>query len=89
MSSPSTTHDRTQPSTDSNDVEPKATGLERLVPAIATPIRVASFWTAIVLPFLHVPLLAAGLSTPAETGTFLGLLGLNLVTLYVGHSYRQ
>ncbi|WP_335343076.1 hypothetical protein [Halomontanus rarus] len=46
------------------------------------------FWTAIVLPFLHVPLLATGLSGSAETLTFLGLLALNLLALYVGHSHR-
>lgn len=86
MSSPPTTHDHAA----ARDVQHANQGaLERLLPALATPVRVASFWTAIVLPFLHVPLLATGLSTPAETFTFLGLLCLNLLALYVGHAHRS
>lgn len=63
--------------------------LERFVPWIAGPVRVACFWTAIVLPFLHVPMLATGLTTGTETATFLLLVGLNALALYVGHSHRQ
>lgn len=91
MSSPPATHDRHTSSarTAASDGQETDRGaLERLVPSIAKPIRVASFWTAIALPFLHVPLLATGLSTAPETATFLGLLVLNLVALYLGHSHR-
>lgn len=62
--------------------------LERYLPSVAKPIRVASFWLAIVLPFVYIPFLFTGLSNGAETGTFLALLGCNLGALYVGHSYR-
>lgn len=63
--------------------------LERTVPTLATPIRKAGFWTAIVLPFCYVPFLLYGLSSPLETLAFLGALAINLVALYVGHAHRR
>ncbi|MFC4247035.1 hypothetical protein ACFOZ7_08490 [Natribaculum luteum] len=87
-----TTHDRPTSSVREASSDPKQSDqgrLERVSPALAKPVRMTSFWTAIVLPFLHVPLLATGLSNAAETFTFVGLLALNLVALYVGHSYRR
>lgn len=72
---------------DEHDTEPRM--LERFVPELAGPVRVTCFWTAIALPFLHVPLLATGLTTASETIVFLLLVGLNVLALYVGHSHRQ
>lgn len=92
MASPPATHDRRSSSTrrgPSKARESDSRTLERLSPTLAKPVRLASFWTAIVLPFLYVPLLATGLSDSTETLTFLGLLGLNLLALYVGHSHRR
>lgn len=87
MASPRATHESsTEDASDPSDAD--AGMLERLAPAFARSLRVASFWAAIVLPFLYVPLLATGLSDATETITFLGLLGMNLLTLYVGHPYR-
>ena len=51
-------------------------------------IRALSFWSAIVLPFFHLPLLVVGLDTPTQSVVFLGLLALNIVTLVIGHSYQ-
>ncbi|MFP4628137.1 MAG: hypothetical protein ACLFMX_04020 [Halobacteriales archaeon] len=51
-------------------------------------IRAAAFWSAVVLPVLHLPLLAAGLRTRAEVVVFVALLGLNLLAVYVGHGHR-
>ncbi|PSQ26194.1 hypothetical protein BRD03_10950 [Halobacteriales archaeon QS_9_68_17] len=59
------------------------------VDSLATPIRMVSFWMAVALPFLHVPLLLQGLHGPSETFTFLGLLALNLVALLVGHPHNS
>ena len=56
---------------------------------ITTPFQMVGFWMAVALPFLHVPLLATGLSNPSETMTFLALLGLNLVALVVGHTHNR
>ncbi|MFU8868365.1 hypothetical protein [Natronococcus sp.] len=86
MANSSTTHDSRAESTESRGSDRL---LERFLPHVADSIRKGSFWTAIVLPFLYVPLLATGLSTATETATFLGLLGINLAALYVGHAYGR
>lgn len=63
--------------------------LTRLGEELRMLVEAAFFWAAVVLPFLHVPLLLAGVETPAETVAFAGLLGLNLVALVVGHRHRR
>ncbi|ARS89805.1 hypothetical protein [Natrarchaeobaculum aegyptiacum] len=60
-----------------------------LLETIKGPAQFLSFWIAIALPFVHVPLLAQGLGDPAVTLTFLALLGVNVLALYVGHGYNQ
>lgn len=82
----------------SRDRQPTATGESesksedatdrRLGSGLVASIRVVSFWLAIVLPFLYVPLLATGLSDAAETFAFLGLFTMSVLSLYVGHSHR-
>lgn len=90
MSSPPTTHDSHTAASESTDSQAgDRSVLERVSPTLAPSIRRIGFWTAIVLPFLYVPLLAIGLSTASETATFLGLLTVNLVALYVGHAHQQ
>ncbi|OIB59131.1 hypothetical protein [Natrialba sp. SSL1] len=65
----------------------------RDTPAASQPlslrVRAIAFWSAIVLPFVYVPLLLTGLSTWVESMLFLFLLGCNLVALYVGHEHCQ
>lgn len=56
---------------------------------LSRPVTGLAFWAAIALPFLHLPLLVTGLETTRMTVAFLFLLGLNVVTLIVGHSYRR
>lgn len=51
-------------------------------------VRAFSFWSAIVLPFLYIPLLVVGLDTVTRSVVFLGLLSLNIVALLSSHSYR-
>lgn len=58
-------------------------------PLLARRLRVASFWLAIVLPFVYLPLLVVGLTNAVRTGAFLGFLALNLLALYFGHAHRQ
>jgi len=48
-----------------------------------------AFWSAVVLPALHVPLLARGLSTTAERHAFVALLALNTLALYGGHQHSR
>jgi hypothetical protein len=56
---------------------------------LAQPIKQLSFWAAIVLPFMHLSLLWAGLDSPSMTAAFVGLVALNVCTLYVGHTYGE
>ncbi|PSP76299.1 hypothetical protein BRC86_01450 [Halobacteriales archaeon QS_3_64_16] len=58
-------------------------------PGLWRGLRAACFWTAIVLPFLYVPLLVAGIETRSEGVVLLALLALNAVSLLAGHSYRS
>jgi hypothetical protein len=51
------------------------------------PVRALAFWSAVVLPFLHVPLLASGLTSTGELHAFVTLLALNAVALYAGHPH--
>lgn len=48
--------------------------------------REVSFWTAVVLPFLSVSLLATGLDTATQRTVFLILVALNAVVLLLGSS---
>ena len=50
-------------------------------------VRVVAFWTAVVLPFLYLPLLFGGLE--GDVTLFGGLLVLNAVALLLGHDYRR
>lgn len=51
-------------------------------------IRTLAFWIAIALPFLHVPLLLAGVGSPARLQAYLGLLALNVLALRLGHGHH-
>lgn len=51
-------------------------------------VRAATFWAAVVLPFLYLPLLAAGLRTRADLVVFLALLGCNLLAIHLGRGHR-
>ncbi len=53
------------------------------------PIKQLAFWTAVVLPFMHISLLVAGLESQSMLLAFVGLLALNVVSLYVGHPHRR
>lgn len=57
---------------------------------VLTPVTGIAFWSAVALPFLHVPLLLlTGLSTPNTMTAFVVLLALNVVTLLVGHPHSR
>jgi hypothetical protein len=63
-------------------------------PSLATrlcrtsPVRGAAFWAAALLPFVHVPLLLAGVQSAADLWLYLGLLAVNAVALVLGHDHR-
>lgn len=62
---------------------------QRFVRSLKGPAQFLSFWIAIALPFVHLPLLAQGLGDPGVTLTFFALLAINALALYVGHGYNQ
>ena len=51
------------------------------------PIQAVAFWLAVVLPFVHLSLLATGLTSRTATLVFVGLLVLNVIAVFAGHSY--
>lgn len=81
MSSPSTNELRTALRDAGTVVRP--------IGDIFAPVRVLSFWAAVALPFLYLPLLLTGLENSAVTAAFLTLLLTNAVALFVGHPYRR
>ncbi|MEF8814439.1 MAG: hypothetical protein V5A55_11560 [Halovenus sp.] len=54
---------------------------------IVRPVRFVAFWAAVILPFLHLPLLATGLESQAQTLAFIALVTLNVCALVVGQEY--
>lgn len=52
-------------------------------------IKRLAFWSAIVLPFLHLSLLASGLDSPSMGLAFVVLVALNVVALLIGHTYGR
>jgi len=55
---------------------------------VVAPLRFLSFWAAVALPFLYLPLLVGGLDGQQIT-VFVALLLVNAVALVVGHEYRR
>lgn len=55
--------------------------------AVMNPIKQLAFWSAIVLPFLYLPLLATGLESQSILLAFIVLVALNVCALLVGQRY--
>ncbi len=68
---------------------PEAERQHRLLRSVKGPAQFLSFWVAIALPFVHLPLLAQGLGDPTVTLTFFVLLAVNVFALYLGHGYNR
>lgn len=88
MSSPPNSH------ADANQVGSDASGRTgSSVPTWQPPamlrgaVHALGFWGAIVLPFLHIPLLVAGLTTRAEVYAFVLLLAANAVAVWLGQGH--
>ena len=56
--------------------------------ALGASVRRVSFWAAILLPLVYLPLLSGGLG-PQTGQLVIGLLALNLIALFVGHSHTH
>jgi VIT1/CCC1 family predicted Fe2+/Mn2+ transporter len=55
---------------------------------VLAPIRFLSFWAAVLLPLVYLPLVHNGL-TGGETTVLAVLLAANAVALVVGHDYAS
>ena len=56
--------------------------------ALRTAIQGVSFWAAILLPLVYMPLLSGGFG-PQTGHIVIGLLAVNLIALFVGHSHTH
>ncbi|WP_435099832.1 hypothetical protein [Halarchaeum sp. P4] len=52
------------------------------------PVEALGFWSAVVLPFLYVPLVLSGLQTTGTQYAFALLVALHVVALVVGREYN-
>ena len=57
--------------------------------SLIAPLSALSFWLAIALPALYLPLFVTGLESTNELLTFLGLFGLHLLALFGGRTHRR
>lgn len=60
----------------------------RPLPRLGRTLSALSFWCAIGLPAVYLPLLAAGIETADGLSTFLLLFGLHVVALVGGRGHR-
>ncbi|PSQ05775.1 hypothetical protein BRC92_01670 [Halobacteriales archaeon QS_4_69_31] len=81
----------TRPTDLTDTLTKSSTAIERVGETVVSPITGLAFWTAIALPFLHLPLLLlTGLSSSGTATAFVVLLAANIVALLVGHPhYRE
>ena len=62
--------------------------LRRLNPrSLSGLVSTLSFWAAIVLPVLYLPLLAAGIDSASGLAVFLGLFALHVLALVGGREH--
>jgi hypothetical protein len=67
---------------------PLADALATAARSLSAFLRTVAFWLAVVLPFLHVPLLVLVGFTDATTPALVGLWGLNVVALAAGAGHE-
>lgn len=56
---------------------------------VPEPVEAVAFWSAIVLPFVYLPLLFVGLNTVSLQALFALLIVLNGVMILLGHQHGQ
>lgn len=71
-------------------VPPGGDRLRRFVgDGLRRPAAALSFWAAIALPAIYLPLLASGIESVRGLGLFLGLFGLHVLALVAGRSHAD
>lgn len=76
MSSPPTAHENSR------------AGSRTLPLGIPRVLEAVGFWSAVVLPFLYVPLFIAGLPSTDAQVAFTALVLAHAVALFLGHGYE-
>ncbi|WP_336002367.1 hypothetical protein [Halorientalis halophila] len=84
------------PSSPSSNERQLSPGERSVPPALAqygTDLKAGvtglAFWSAVVLPFLYLPLLFYGFRDSSIVAAFVGLLSLNVVAAVIGHRYHD
>lgn len=72
-----------------HDTPPAESRLRQGWLAVRRTVRAASFWSAVTLPFLYLPLFVVGPESGAEWLVVAGLIALHAVALLVGHAHHQ
>lgn len=76
------------PTDPSTDIQAGALRDDPALVSAAHAVRFVSFWTAVLLPFAYVPLVATG-TVERYPLAFAGLVVANLVAFVLGHDYRR
>jgi len=63
--------------------------LSRYGTGLKAGVTGVAFWSAIVLPFLHLPLLATGLKSTSVSIAFASLIALNVIAAVIGQFHRS
>lgn len=81
------------PSSNERQLFPSASAFRPALAQYGTGLKTGvtglAFWSAIVLPFLYLPLLAYGLRNSSIMGVFVGLVALNVIAAIIGHRYHD
>lgn len=56
---------------------------------IPSPLKAGAFWTAVLLPFITVALVLAGVVMTTDYATLGVLVAANVLALLVGHDYSR
>jgi uncharacterized MAPEG superfamily protein len=57
--------------------------------SLTGPLSALSFWLAILLPVLYLPLLISGIESFRGLAVFVGIVGLHVLALIGGHPYAD
>lgn len=64
-----------------------ATRANRLAVGVESTGRAVAFWSAVILPFVAIGVASTGLGSLDRWALFGSLVVVNVLALYVGHSY--
>lgn len=60
----------------------------RHVPNVVVPVRTVAFWTAVLLPFVYLPMVLDGFESEGGVALFVGLVATHALALSLGHDHE-